>query len=361
MTLAPSCVVITMLLGRLNSWNHCLVLEGTGPNEHVGNIRYRALVRKVMEEGGTNYNHLNSSKKRDLAKEVVASVKAMGGRFMKHATRDKNITGRGTNKFLEVPDSVAIDKVKQGFRHQIKQAKSFNMKDIKKNTTAMTSREMTMSKGVAQNKAKHRQRLSIVMDMAKSTRKDATSTTSIIMDSSNMSLSDQERVLPIDQGETLDSSPSVCKGDSAICRRPDSGIEGSTLAAPSSMLNACPLTTMKSLGQREYLNKRLGHLDRLIHGFPTSTFLYSDRRSWLDPMTTIVPPTIMMPPPFYLRRSPPSLPPQPPFFGQFPPFTGGTGYSTGLEWDPGVLHLLALRLERPKPGFDFSRSACKEG
>ena len=167
-----------------------------------------------------------------------------------------------------------------------------------------------------------------------------------------MSLPDQKRsFLPIDKGEILDSSPSLPKLGSAICQ-PDPVTEG--VAAPSTLV-ASPYTTLKSLEQGEHLNLRLGLLDRFCyHGLSRSTLLYSDRRSWLAPISTIATPNMPLP---FVRRSSTSLPPQFPHFRQFSSFTGGT---TGLQWDPCVLHLLALRLERPNTGSDFARSARKE-
>lgn len=101
-----------------------LLGRGTGPNEHIGNVRYRALVRDIIED--TDMVAWNSTTKRDLAVRIVAAVKAKGGRFVRKATTLGPTAGPSTSKktigemYEEVPDSLAYAKTKQSFRHQLK-------------------------------------------------------------------------------------------------------------------------------------------------------------------------------------------------------------------------------------------------
>jgi hypothetical protein len=88
--------------------NDVLLGRGTGPNEHIGNIRYRAFVREVIK---TSESHAIDKKiKKKLAAKIVDSVKARNGRFVK----------RVNNFYQEVPDRLAVDKTRQSFRHQLR-------------------------------------------------------------------------------------------------------------------------------------------------------------------------------------------------------------------------------------------------
>eukprot|EP00934_Nitzschia_sp_Nitz4_P006158 Nitzschia sp. Nitz4//scaffold336_size18528//1656//2615//NITZ4_008774-RA/size18528-snap-gene-0.1-mRNA-1//-1//CDS//3329548289//6148//frame0 len=95
-----------------------LLGRGTGPNEHIGNVRYRALVREIIEE--TDMMAWNSTTKRDLAIKIVAAVKSKGGRFVRKATSLGVGAARLGDVYEEVPDSMAYAKTKQSFRHQLK-------------------------------------------------------------------------------------------------------------------------------------------------------------------------------------------------------------------------------------------------
>jgi hypothetical protein len=88
--------------------NDVLLGRGTGPNEHIGNIRYRAFVREVIKT--SELNAIDGKTKTKLAAKIVDSVKARNGRFVK----------RVNDFYQEVPDSLALDKTKQSFRHQLR-------------------------------------------------------------------------------------------------------------------------------------------------------------------------------------------------------------------------------------------------
>jgi hypothetical protein len=92
-----------------------LLGRGTGPNEQSGNIRFRALVRRVLQ--GADLANLDGKLKANLAREILNSVKSRNGRFLKPNPRGGNARGRS---FVVVSDSVALDKIKQSFRHQLR-------------------------------------------------------------------------------------------------------------------------------------------------------------------------------------------------------------------------------------------------
>lgn len=209
---------------------------------------------------------------------------------MKHATQHKSGGGGGTVRYLEVPDNVAIDKVKQGFRHQVKQANQSNKPG---------SGETLIQKI---KHTKPSQRSPIVMGTEKATR-------------------------------TVNG----------LCPPPGIWVEG--MVAPS-MLACPPVINRKLQGWGEHMSTRAGNLDHLYYGLPRSTLLYSDNR-WLDPLSPLL--TVPMPAPLF-RRNPLILPSQHPLFPPFSSFTRGLGNTRGLEWDPHVMNLLALRFERPCMG-----------
>jgi hypothetical protein len=88
--------------------NDVLLGRGTGPNEHIGNIRYRAFVREVIKT--SELHAIHGKTKTLLAAKILYSVKARNGRFVK----------RVNDFYQEVPDRLALDKARQSFRHQLR-------------------------------------------------------------------------------------------------------------------------------------------------------------------------------------------------------------------------------------------------
>jgi hypothetical protein len=91
-----------------------LLGRGTGPNECQGNIRFRALVRQVLQRA--DLSKLDGRLKALLAKEILDSVKSRNGRFLR--ANFQEATGR--RSYVEVPNAMALDKIKQSFRHQLR-------------------------------------------------------------------------------------------------------------------------------------------------------------------------------------------------------------------------------------------------
>jgi hypothetical protein len=96
------------------SENDVLLGRGTGPNEHQGNIRFRALVKDIL--GTTDLPQHNGKAKTKLASKILNAVKARNGRFLKKVSKSKTVG----DLYVVVPDSVALEKTKQSFRHQVR-------------------------------------------------------------------------------------------------------------------------------------------------------------------------------------------------------------------------------------------------
>eukprot|EP00529_Nitzschia_sp_RCC80_P022347 CAMPEP_0113524968 /NCGR_PEP_ID=MMETSP0014_2-20120614/46487_1 /TAXON_ID=2857 /ORGANISM="Nitzschia sp." /LENGTH=480 /DNA_ID=CAMNT_0000423091 /DNA_START=334 /DNA_END=1776 /DNA_ORIENTATION=+ /assembly_acc=CAM_ASM_000159 len=147
-----------------------LLGRGTGPNEYKGNVYFRSLVRERLEQRAIGYQNgngqmppppLNAKVKAQWAREILDKVREEGGRFLRivdvptkkngdgdvdvdgstaeeiPATKSSSlsaVTGNATIKkltgsggealigrqclFVKVSDAVALDKIKQSFRHQ---------------------------------------------------------------------------------------------------------------------------------------------------------------------------------------------------------------------------------------------------
>jgi hypothetical protein len=105
--------------------NDVLLGRGTGPNESIGNVHFRSLVRDSIQTPGFSPTPDGKS---EFAQVIVNTVKARNGRFVKRV----NITRKNCGDvFVEVPDRVSLDKTKQTFRHMLR-ANAQGDKEIKK-------------------------------------------------------------------------------------------------------------------------------------------------------------------------------------------------------------------------------------
>jgi hypothetical protein len=94
-----------------------LLGRGTGPNEHIGNIRFRTLVRETIE--ASSQGECDRRTKWMLANKVVNTINERKGRFLKKVQN----TRRGApDVFVEVPNKVALEKTRQSFRFQVNTA-----------------------------------------------------------------------------------------------------------------------------------------------------------------------------------------------------------------------------------------------
>jgi hypothetical protein len=105
---------ISKLLEELGP-NDVLLGRGTGPNEYVGNIRFRALICEVIST--SDLATFNSGSKSKLSASVVIAIKERGGRFVKKVSGSSR---RRIDFYKEVTHTVALGKTKQSIRHQLK-------------------------------------------------------------------------------------------------------------------------------------------------------------------------------------------------------------------------------------------------
>lgn len=102
--------------------------RGTGPNEKIGNIRFRALIRQAIAARVCSPGGSDGKTKRDVAIDVIQQVKAKGGHFLKKvdivggsSAGNNNFDQDQHESYYEVVDnSTSLDKTKQSFRHQLK-------------------------------------------------------------------------------------------------------------------------------------------------------------------------------------------------------------------------------------------------
>lgn len=97
-----------------------LLGRGSAANLYSGNKRFRELV----QENRAVYNSaVRHREKKGIAKQVLASVRSQGGRFMKQVETNKKVKNILTDcDWKEVSDDVALEKCKQALRQQQKDA-----------------------------------------------------------------------------------------------------------------------------------------------------------------------------------------------------------------------------------------------
>ena len=87
--------------------NDVLLGRGAGPNEHKGNIAYRATVAEFKK---SYMKTTNRKIKNTIAHRVIRAIKASNGRFLQRA--------KGTEELYELADdAVILEKTKQALRH----------------------------------------------------------------------------------------------------------------------------------------------------------------------------------------------------------------------------------------------------
>lgn len=87
--------------------NDVLLGRGAGPNEHKGNIAFRATVAEFKKSYMTTTNR---KIKNSIAHRVIRAIKASNGRFLQRA--------KGTEELYELADdAVVLEKTKQALRH----------------------------------------------------------------------------------------------------------------------------------------------------------------------------------------------------------------------------------------------------
>mmetsp|Transcript_4118 Transcript_4118/g.6061 ORF Transcript_4118/g.6061 Transcript_4118/m.6061 type:complete len:434 (+) Transcript_4118:234-1535(+) len=107
---------------ELNS-NDVLFGRGSGPNDHEGNIRFRALVSERKTEYMATSHRQTKAK---IAREIVNQVIEKGGRFLKKVepTEAKRMgVSKGVDAWCTVDDDTIMEKAKQALRQQRDKAK----------------------------------------------------------------------------------------------------------------------------------------------------------------------------------------------------------------------------------------------
>jgi hypothetical protein len=98
--------------------NDVLFGRGSGPNDHEGNIRFRALVGERKAEYLTT-NHRQTKTK--IARDIVDAVLSQNGRFLKKVeSAEAKIYGipKGIDAWMVVDDETIMEKAKQALRQQ---------------------------------------------------------------------------------------------------------------------------------------------------------------------------------------------------------------------------------------------------
>jgi hypothetical protein len=131
-----------------------LLGRGTGPNENMGNIRFREILKETMVACQRDNSVPAASMKSWIVYGVLARVKALNGYFVRKLTRDeirkcsllsgsvpKNTCKDGkkqTFRFVVVSDPVAADKTKQSIRFQLTKVRNGDPITSTKTSTTKT-------------------------------------------------------------------------------------------------------------------------------------------------------------------------------------------------------------------------------
>lgn len=163
--------------------NDVLLGRGTGPNENLGNIRFRSLVAKLLSNASDNSSEYRKMTKEQLARIVFESVKERKGKFLRKLdkgeidvlrprvadTKVKASKEDKANLYITVSDHIAMDKTKQSFRHQLRvlqQSQTANDSKLKdaderlgasKEVERMTPKNLQMKAMFPRTKRKPRQ------------------------------------------------------------------------------------------------------------------------------------------------------------------------------------------------------------
>ena len=265
---------------------------------------------------------------------------------MKRVTQKPSGHGGTLRYYEEVPDKIAIDKVKQGLRHQVEILPFHNKKGMP-DTTASPKTWIKQDEKPQQSQCpsitgRAYGRNSISMDTSKQERQL----------SDHVTLSQTE-------GEKCDSLP-LFSTDNAAPFRPDFRVLAEMMGPPTMVGTGSPTTTnnrtsLSQGGRAEYLTQGPSVIDHgYHHGVPENTLLlHPNGLQQLAPsLSTMIPAaTTTTIPTLFLRRSTSRLPTQHPLFQLLPLLRGDLGTRRpALEQDHSVLDLLTLWLGQPHSG-----------
>jgi hypothetical protein len=98
--------------------NDVILGRGLGPSQFIGNQQFRSIVEQYQEEYTSIRGHQKREQKTRISKEIVAEVHTLGGRFLKNIEGSTPVAGAIAEEaiWLEVEESVALEKCKQALR-----------------------------------------------------------------------------------------------------------------------------------------------------------------------------------------------------------------------------------------------------
>lgn len=118
-----------------------LLGRGSGPNDHIGNIRFREMVaERKAEYLATNHRQTKAR----IAKEIVDHVHSNNGRFLRKLEADDaraNGFPDGVDAWVVASDDTAMEKAKQALRQQSTKSKGSGDQSAKQATTVHVSTE----------------------------------------------------------------------------------------------------------------------------------------------------------------------------------------------------------------------------
>jgi hypothetical protein len=88
-----------------------LLGRGTRANKHIGNIRFRTLIRETIGAASKVHDVMMSARK------IVQTINERKGRFLKKVQTTRQ--NGAPDIFVEVPYKVAVEKTRQSFRFQV--------------------------------------------------------------------------------------------------------------------------------------------------------------------------------------------------------------------------------------------------
>lgn len=113
--------------------NDVILGRGSGPSQFIGNKRFRSIVEQHQGEYNSIRGHQNSEHKTIISKKIVEEVHALGGRFLRYIEGETPVAGALEEEaiWLEVEESVALEKCKQALRDYRKKKGSSTQNGVK--------------------------------------------------------------------------------------------------------------------------------------------------------------------------------------------------------------------------------------
>jgi hypothetical protein len=113
--------------------NDVILGRGSGPSQFIGNKRFRSIVEQHQQEYNSIRGHQKIEQKTIISKKIVEEVHALGGRFLRYIEGETPVAGALAEEaiWLEVEESVALEKCKQALRDYRKKQGSSTENGVK--------------------------------------------------------------------------------------------------------------------------------------------------------------------------------------------------------------------------------------